>query len=110
MWILHLTDAATMCSAACIINSKQKEVVVSQIFRIWVANFGAPQKFFTDNDGEFENHIIRKINEKLGVETVTTAAESQLSNGIIDRHNAILYQTLSKTTEDVKCEPDLALT
>ena len=49
------------------------------------------------------------MNEKLGVETVTTAAESPFSNGICERHNAILFKTMSKTLVDTKCDPDLAL-
>ena len=108
-WILHLIDAATRYSAACVINSKRKEVIVSQIFRIWITYFGAPQKVFSDNGGEFVNQVMTEMNEKLGVETVTTAAESPFSNGIVERHNAILYETMSKTLDDVKCEQELAL-
>ena len=52
---------------------------------------------------------MREMNEKLGVETVTTAAESPFSNGICERHNAILFESMSKTLEDTKCEPELAL-
>ena len=52
---------------------------------------------------------MREMNEKLGIETVITAAESPFSNGIVERHNATLYEAMSKTLKDVKCEPELAL-
>ena len=108
-WILHIIDAATRYSAACLVKSKRKDVIVSHIFSIWIAYFGAPRKFLSDNGGEFANEVMKEMNEKLGVETMTTAAESPFSNGIVERHNAILYETMSKTLEDTHCEPDMAL-
>ena len=109
LWILHLIDAASRYSAACLIKTKKKDVVVAQIFKIWISYFGSPRKFFSDNGGEFANEVLREMNEKLGIETVTTAAESPFSNGICERHNAILFETMAKTMEDTKCEPELAL-
>ena len=109
IWILHLIDAATRYSAATLIHSKKKELVVERIFRIWISYFGSPGKFFFDNGGEFANEVMQDLNEKLGVEMITTAAESPFSNGICERHNAILFETMSKTLEDAKCDPDLAL-
>ena len=35
-WILHMIDTATHYSAGCLINTKDKDVVVSKIFQIWV--------------------------------------------------------------------------
>ena len=49
------------------------------------------------------------MNEKLNVETATTAAESPFSNGIVERHNLILAEAMQKTLLDVKCEPQIAL-
>ena len=96
-WILHIIDSATRYSAACIIKTKKKEVVVSRIFQVWISYFGAPKKFLTDNGGEFANQVLIEMNEKLGVETATTAGESPWSNGIVERHNATLYEAMSKT-------------
>ena len=47
------------------------------------------------------------MNEKLNVETTTTAAESLFSNGIVERHN--LIPAMQKTLLDVECEPQIAL-
>ena len=49
------------------------------------------------------------MNEKLGVETVTTAAESPFSNGVVGRHNATLYEAMTKTEQDAKCDRPTAL-
>ena len=51
-WILHLIDAATRYSAGCLIRTKRKEVVVGYIFRMWIAYFGSPRKFFSDNGSQ----------------------------------------------------------
>ena len=109
VWILHLIDAASRYSAACLIKSKRKEVVVAAIFRIWITYFGSPVKFLNDNGGEFANDVFREMNEKLGVITETTAAESPFSNGIVERHNGILYEAMMKTMKDTRCDADMAL-
>ena len=49
------------------------------------------------------------MNEKLNVETATTAAESPFSNGIVERHNLLLYEAMCKTVSDAQCEPKIAL-
>ena len=108
-WILHLLDSATRYSAACTIESKHKNVIVKNIFRLWIAYFGTPLKFLSDNCGEFGNDVFREMNEKLNVETLTTAAESPFSNGTVERHNGILYEAMVKTQKDVGCDPKTAL-
>ncbi|XP_057305251.1 uncharacterized protein LOC130642182 [Hydractinia symbiolongicarpus] len=107
--ILHIIDAATRYSAGCLIKSKHKDVIVSRVFRFWIAYFGSPSTILTDNGGEFSNEVLQEMNEKLNIETKTTAGESPFSNGIVERHNKILAETMFKTIEDTKCEPDVAL-
>ena len=50
------------------------------------------------------------MNEKLNTETRTTAGESAFSNGIVERHGNVLFETFSETLEDVICGPEIALT
>ena len=109
IWILHIIDAATRYSAACLINTKDKNVVVSRIFQIWVGCFGAPKKIHTDNGGEFVNQVLEEMNEKLGIVTQTTPAESPFSNGVIERHHVVVYESMVKTMEDTKCDAAMAL-
>ena len=49
------------------------------------------------------------MNEKLGIETCTTAAESPFSNGVCERHNAVIAEAMKKTIEEEKCDPEIAL-
>ena len=108
-WILHLIDAATRYSAACLINTKHQDEIMSQIYLMWIAYFGCPCKFLSDNGEELSNDSCREMNEKLNIETATTAAESPFSNGIVERHNLILAEAMQKTLLDVKCDPQIAL-
>ena len=109
VWILHLIDAATRYSAARLITTKDKDVVMNEIFNMWIGYFGKPKKFMSDNGGEFNNKVYSEAAEKLGVEITMPPAHSPFSNGIVERHNKILYETMMKTMEDTKCKPSLAL-
>ena len=108
-WILHIIDSATKYSAACLISSKQQDVIVRCIYLNWICHFGSPRKFLTDNGGEFSNERFREMSEKLNIESTTTAAESPFSNGIVERHNLILAEAMIKVIDDVQCSPDIAL-
>ena len=109
LWFLHMVDAATRYTAACIIHTKKKEEVVCRIFQLWIAYFGTPKKFHSDCGGEFCNDVFREMNEKLGIETSTTPGESPFSNGIVERNNKILYESMMKTMEESKCDRETAL-
>ena len=54
VWFLHLVDHATRFSASAVITSKQKNVIVKELFKTWVSIFGCPQKILVDNGGEFK--------------------------------------------------------
>ena len=47
--------------------------------------------------------------ENFNVRICTTAAESPWSNSLIERHNAILGLTVTKTMNDIKCDLHLAV-
>jgi len=109
VWILHLVDTATRYTSACLINTKRKEVVVTKLFQIWLAYFGSPSKFHNDCGGEFCNEVLREMCEKFDIEAGTTPGESPFSNGIVERNNAILYESMMKTKEDANCSLEMAL-
>ena len=48
------------------------------------------------------------MNEKLNMETYTTAVESPF-NDTVECHNLIVTEAMKKTFEDEKCEPKIAL-
>ena len=49
VYIFHLIDHATRFSAGAIISTKRKEITVDKIFKHWIALFGTPKLFLSDN-------------------------------------------------------------
>ena len=107
--IFHLTDAFTRFSAASIVSSKHKEVIVATIMKQWVATFGKPKSLFSDNGGEFNNELLHNVAELLDCKVITTAAFSPWSNGIVERHNAVIESMILKIVHETKCSVENAL-
>ena len=107
--ILHLIDHATRFSAVSVIHSKEKDVVISKIFEIWISMFGSPGQILTDNGGEFNNEDFRIMGEKLNTKIKSTAAESPWLNGINEHHNAILGDMIDRIIADRRCSLQVAV-
>ena len=105
----HMIDHATKFSVATVIKSKKKEDIVEEIFMNWIAIFGRPKKFLSDNGGEYVNSSFMDMCDKLGVHVQTTGAEAPWSNGIVERHHALLTRNVIKIIEDTKCTIRTAL-
>ena len=97
--IIHIIDHATRFSAAAVIKSKRKEDIVDSLFKHWIAIFGPPRTILSDNGGEFNNNVFRELGEQFNI-IKTTAAESPWSNGIVERHNAVLGKMINKLLLD----------
>ena len=104
----YLVDHLTRYSASCVIRSKTKEVIVEDIFKIWISVFGNAQTFLVDNGGEFHNEDFRSLCENLNINIKTTAVESPWSNGLVEQHNAVLGNTVSRMMESRKYSLQLA--
>ena len=98
--ILHIIDHPTRYSAATIVKSKQKEEIVKARFQHWVTLFGPPNEILSDNGGEFNNELPKKMSDHLNVFIRSSAGESPWSNGITKRHNAILGNMINKLLLD----------
>ena len=107
--ILHMIDHATRYSQTCIIKNKQKGTIVKAILKHWIALFGSPQKFLSDNGGEFVNDEFLELAEKFNITVHTTAAESPWSNGLVEKHNHIIGDMAIKTQQDSQCDLELAV-
>ena len=96
-YYLHIIDLFSRLSAAAIIRKKDSQVIVDKFMQIWVGVYGAPEVgVYTDNGGEFNSQIFRDMAENLNMSVKTTAGYSPWSNGVVERHNATLTDTLNK--------------
>ena len=89
-YMLHMIDHATRYSQSCFIRNKQKATIVKAVIKFWIGILGSPDKFLSDNGGEFVNDEFVEFAEKFNIKILTTAAESPWSNGLCEKHNGII--------------------
>ena len=101
LWYLHCICAFSHFSLAISVSSKDANVVISKYIKCWVSIFGPPSRaILSDNGGEFCNEKFQEFAESFNLEVKTTGSHSPFSNGICERHNALLTDTLEKVTQD----------
>ena len=108
-WILHLIDTSTRNSAAWLVKTRKSVEFICTIFSMWISYFETSKWFLSDIGREFDNEGYHQRNEKLNIETYTTAEESPFSNGTVECHNLIVAEAMEKMLEDEKCEPEITL-
>ena len=67
------------------------------------------KKLFSDNGGEFNNDEFKDMGEKFNIRVMGTSAESPFSNGVCERLNAVLENSVRKIVDDVGCDVGSAL-
>ena len=107
-YILHLIDMFTIYSVACVRNTKGQNAITDAIMKTWISYFGKPQKMIADNGGEFNNAAYRDMCDMFGIEMLKTAAYSPWSNGMCERHNGTLKESILKTMEETGCSIETA--
>ena len=109
LWILHVVDLATRYTVAVLIESKETKVIMKNLMKSWFSYFGSPKRIHSDCGGEFSSNLFREMNERFGIETSTTPAEAPYANGVVERGNKVLFESMMKTKEDVGCDTETAL-
>ena len=103
--MLHCIDWLTKFSVATFVNSKDPDEVIHKFFKCWISIFGPPKKIMSDNGGEFNAETIREGCQFFNIEVRSTAAYSPWSNGLCERHNGLIAQTVNKIKEENKSLP-----
>ena len=99
--VLHLIDHLSRFSAAAVVKSKKPNEIIAKVFQCWISIF--------DNRGEFVNSEFLELCESFNIVVLTTAAESPWSNGLCERHNAVLADMLDKIIEERQCDLETAI-
>ena len=63
----------------------------------------------SDNGGEFSNATYSEMCNAFNIEEGKTAAESPWSNGMVERHNQIIKESVRKTLEDTNTSIETAV-
>ena len=109
VWFCHMIDLATRYSACVVVKNKDKQTILRAIMTEWIARFGTPGQFLSDNGGEFNNEEFREMAEAFNIRVRTTAAESPWSNGINEKYNGVIASTVKKVMDDTPCSLEVAL-
>ena len=107
--ILHIVDHATRYSQATIVKNKSANEIVTKIFDTWIRIFGTPEQILVDNGGELNNGEFIDMCDKCNIKILTTAAESPWSNGLVEKHNGILGQMVTKVLSENNTSPAIAI-
>ena len=108
-YFLVMIDVATRYCAAVVISNKNPDTIIRNIILHWISLFGVPKCILSDNGGEFNNNEMRTLGEKFNITIKTTAAESPWSNGVCERKNAVIGDSVRKIIAEEKCSVELAL-
>ena len=107
LWYIHVIDEFTRYSNANLIRNK--DASFKAFLKCWISLFGAPAKAFSDNGGEFISDDFVTMCERFNIKISTTPSYSPWSNGLCERHNQTLTNTILKVKEDTKCDWETAL-
>ena len=101
IYFLHMIDLYTRFSLAKVIKRKLPSVIVDNVILMWIASgLGPPEKFLTDNGGEFCNEVYKEMAEQFNVQVCTTGAQSPWSNGICERNHSVTDAAVCRMLED----------
>ena len=109
VYVLHIICLGTRYSAATVVRGKLAKTILKGVLNLWIHYFGSPRRFLTDNGGEFANEEFKTLCEKFNIVSITTPGESPWSNGVVERHNGLLMETVRKVIDECQCDLDTAL-
>ena len=106
---VHVIDLLTRFSSVMLVRDKTKEEIVEKFFMMWISIFGRPEKTLCDNGKEFCNEDFVSMCTNLNINMKTTAAFAPWSNGMVERHNALIAEMVEKIQQETGCSTEIAL-
>ena len=95
-----MIDEFSRFSQACIVHSKKPSQIIDALSEKLLSLFGCPALIFSDNGGEFCAKEFQEWAEQFNIEHKTTAGNSPFSNGVVERHNAVITLMMKKLKEE----------
>ena len=107
--MLHMIDSVTRFSVGKIVRNKRKETIAAAMCSGWIALFGKADRFMADNGGEFANEEYTELCERFNIVMQSSAGYSPFSNGMVERHHAMLAEMTVKTKQESNCSWEVAM-
>ena len=101
-------DEFSRFSNTVIIKRKSTDII-KMFLKYCISLFGSPNTIFSESGGEFVSKEFIDFCENFNMKIKATAAEAPWSNGICERHNAIITDIILKVRNDTKCDWETVL-
>ncbi|KAL0211105.1 hypothetical protein P9112_009403 [Eukaryota sp. TZLM1-RC] len=95
-YILVCVDAFTRFAFLTPLKNKSSEVVADALYNSVFSIFGLPLRLHSDNGAEFCNQIMDILTKRLGIEQTHSYPHWHQSNGLVERKNRDILDTLQK--------------
>ncbi len=105
-YILYMVDCFTRYTVGTVIPSKDPQVVIKAMIKIWFRIFGKPAQLWFDNGGEFSNNTMMEVCSALDIKIHTTGSSSPWQNGIMEKNHYLVDNILEQVLRD---NPELDL-
>lgn len=96
----HFIDLGSRLSRCVAIPNKLAPTVVRAFLDTWICVYGAPRVVLGDGGGEFQNDLFRLLAERFNIAMTATAAQAAWSNGVCERHNAVVKRMVETLRGD----------
>ena len=96
--ILVITEYLTKYPYAVPIKSKTAHEIATHLLQ-YISLFGPPKTILSDQGTEFVNQVVDELLKTSGVEHKVTSAYHPQTNGLTERFNQTLVQSIKKHTE-----------
>ena len=101
--ILHMIDSCTRWHAACLVQSKEDQVLLDALNSIWVGIHGPLRELITDGEaGLAAAGRAKQFCDQHGIKFVPRAKEQQVAH--IDRRGALLRYTIHRVVTQREAE------
>ena len=95
-YILVLTDYLTKYVVCVPLERTTAEDVARAIVEKWVLTFGAPDCLHTDQGSNFCSELLLEVCKSFGIEKTRTSPYHPQGNGMVERHNRVVADVISK--------------
>jgi hypothetical protein len=105
-YIVVAIDYLTKWPEARAIPNQKASSVVSFFYEDIICRHGCPKELLTDRDTHFVNDMLNTLCDELGVKHKLSIAYHPQTNGLVERYNRTLCETLAKFANDNKDDWD----
>lgn len=97
--VITITDYFSKWVEAVAVQDKTANTIAAFLLKT-ILRHGAPRILVTDNGSEFKNHIVQELTSTYGIQHIFTTPYHPQANGLDERTNQTLKQSLRKVMHD----------